>query len=332
MSTGNQTAGVYRSGVAARLSGVPVDTLRIWERRYSVIGPQLSSGRQRLYSLADIRRLAVIKQLVDMGHPIGTVASLSKDELLAMQAATRSLHDHRPARGAPAERSETRVALVGPMMVGEHFIKALSGGALRVTGHCADLDKAVLALKEVRAEIAIIDLLTMNDADIGRVTSVKAACGAESAIVLYRFAPSALIRSMRMAGHAVARSTSDPAEIEAICLSVMRQPRLDAVEHRRLLQTGQPLPPRFDESSLAKLSSASRTIECECPKHLVELVVSLGGFERYSAECASRSPSDVVLHLELQRASGLARSIMEQALERVAIAEGMELPVPETNP
>ena len=57
MSTGNDTAGVYRSGVAARLSGVPVDTLRIWERRYAVIGPPLSAGRQRLYSLADIRRL-----------------------------------------------------------------------------------------------------------------------------------------------------------------------------------------------------------------------------------------------------------------------------------
>ena len=332
MSTGNQTAGVYRSGVAARLSGVPVDTLRIWERRYSVIGPQLSAGRQRLYSLADIRRLAMIKQLVDMGHPIGTVASLSKDELMAMQAATSSLHDHRPARADPVERSETRVALVGPMMVSEQFIKALSAGALRVTGHCADLGKAVLALKDVRAEIAIIDLSTMSDADIDRVTAVKAACGAESAIVLYRFAPSVLVRRMRMAGHAVARSTSDPAEIEAICLGLLRQPRLDAGEHRRLLQAGQPLPPRFDEPFLAELSSAPRTIECECPKHLVELVLSLGGFERYSAECASRSPSDVVLHLELQRAAGLARSIMEQALERVAIAEGIELPVPQANP
>ena len=76
MSAGNETTGVHLSGVAARLSGVPVDTLRIWERRYSVIGPRLSAGRQRLYSLADIRRLTTIKQLVDLGHPIGTIASL----------------------------------------------------------------------------------------------------------------------------------------------------------------------------------------------------------------------------------------------------------------
>ena len=332
MSAGNQTAGVYRSGVAARLSGVPVDTLRIWERRYSVIGPQLSAGRQRLYSLADIRRLGMIKQLVDMGHPIGTIASLGTAELLAMQAATWSLHDTRPGRADAGERSEARVALVGPLMVGEQFIKALSGGALRVTGSCADLANAVVALKDVNADIAIIDLPGMSDADVGRVAAIKAACGAQSAIVLYRFAPSAMVRRMRVAGHAVARATMDPAEIEAICLGLLRQPRLDAGEHLRFLAAAQPRPPRFEEQFLAELSSASRTIECECPKHIVDLVLDLGGFERYSAECASRSPADVVLHLELQRAAGLARSIMEQALERVAIAEGIELPAPEANP
>ena len=332
MTTGDQPAGAYRSGVAARLSGVPVDTLRIWERRYSVIGPQLSSGRQRLYSLADIRRLAMIKKLVDMGHPIGTVASLGTDDLLAMQAATWSLHDRGADGSNPEERRETTVALVGPLMVGEQFVKALSGGVLRVAGRCADPGTAAFELKDVRAEIVIIDLASLSDADVARVTSIKDACGAESAIVLYRFARSAMIRRMRMAGHAVARATMDPAEIEAICLGVLSQPRLEQSEHLRFLENSQPRPPRFDEQFLGEISSASRTIECECPKHLVELVLSLGGFERYSAECASRSPSDVVLHLELQRAAGLARSIMEQALERVAIAEGIDLPAPGARP
>ena len=332
MSTENQTAGAYRSGVAARLSGIPVGTLRIWERRYSVIGPRLSSGRQRLYSLADIRRLALIKQLVDMGHPIGTIAALATDDLLAMQSATWRLRDAQPARADPGERSETRVALVGPRMVGDQFVKTLSGGTLRVTGRCADLARAVPALKDVRADIAIIDLANMSDADVERVTSIKAACGAQSAIVLYRFAPSVMVRRMRMAGHAVARATTDAAEIEAICLGLLRQPRPDAGEHRRLLEAAQPAPPRFEEQFLAKLSSASLTLECECPKHIVDLVLNLGGFERYSAECASRSPSDMVLHLELQRAAGLARTIMEQALERVAIAEGIDLPMPGANP
>lgn len=332
MSAQIQNTGVYRSGVAARLSGVPVNTLRIWERRYSVINPQLSEGRQRLYSLADIRRLTMIKQAVDMGHPIGTVASLGLEELMAMQAATSASQDKPSVSAASRERSEIRVVLVGPLMGGEQFGKALSSGALRVTGHSADLGKAVVDLKDTQADIAIIDLPTINDADVGRVTWVKDACGAQSAIVLYRFAPSAMVRSMRTAGHVVARATSDPAEIETICLGLLRQPRLEAAELGRLLQSANPRPPRFDEQFLAKLSNMSPTLACECPKHVVELLMGLSAFERYSAECASRSPSDVALHLELRRATGLARSIMEHALERLAAEEGIDLPSPAMNP
>ncbi len=318
--------GVYRSGIAARLSGVPVDTLRIWERRYSVIGPRLSAGRQRLYSTADIRRLTQIKQLVDMGHPIGTIASLGLEALSGMQAATWSLQDNRAVGPGTGDGGAIRVALVGALLVAEQFTKALSGGALKVTGRCADPEQAVSAFKNLAADIVAIELPTIRETDLERVSLIKAACGASGAIVLYRFAPGAMVRRMRMAGHAVARATSDPAEIEALCIGVARRPRLEAGDTLQLLQAAQPRAPRFDDQSLAELSGASRVVECECPRHIVDLVMNLGSFERYSAECATRSPADVVLHLELQRAAGLARSIMEQALERVAIAEGIALP------
>jgi DNA-binding transcriptional MerR regulator len=325
-STNDASTGVYRSGVAARLSGVPVGTLRIWERRYAVIGPRLSTGRQRLYSMADIRRLTLIKQLVDMGHPIGTLASLGSDELLRRQAATRTLADTRAVVARTKEQGRIKVVLVGPLLAGEHFAKALSRGVLEVTGRSVDPANAALDLKDADADIAIIELPTMRDADLAHVAAIKEACGAPGAIVLYRFATSAMVRRMRMAGHFMARSTSDASELEAICLDAVRRPRLDASDAVRLLNNVEPAPPRFDAPTLAEISSASRTIECECPRHLVDLVMSLGGFERYSADCASRSPSDALLHLDLQRSAALARSIMEQALERVAIAEGLPFP------
>ena len=64
----------YRSGAAARLSGVPVETLRVWERRYGVTNPVRSDQGQRQYSFEDVRRLGLIKQLVDAGNAIGAVA------------------------------------------------------------------------------------------------------------------------------------------------------------------------------------------------------------------------------------------------------------------
>ena len=76
-----ETAVRYPIGVAARLTGIQVETLRVWERRYSVIGPQVSATGRRLYASADLERLRLIKQLVDSGHPISSVASVPSEKL-----------------------------------------------------------------------------------------------------------------------------------------------------------------------------------------------------------------------------------------------------------
>jgi hypothetical protein len=54
----------------------------------------------------------------------------------------------------------------------------------------------------------------------------------------------------------------------------------------------------------------------------------VGSFERYSAQCASRSAADAQLHRELGHAAGLARSVLETAMERLVLAEGLPLPPP----
>ena len=67
-------------------------------------------------------------------------------------------------------------------------------------------------------------------------------------------------------------------------------------------------------------------LACECPRHLVDLIMNLGSFERYSAQCASRNEQDISLHLALQNAAGHARSIIEQALDQLIASEGISLP------
>ena len=72
---------MYRIGTVSRLTGIATVTLRMWERRYNVVDPGRSSGRNRLYSRDDIARLALIKRLVDAGHSISTVAGLTLVQL-----------------------------------------------------------------------------------------------------------------------------------------------------------------------------------------------------------------------------------------------------------
>ncbi len=329
-------AAIFRSGVAARQAGVPVETLRVWERRYNVVSPQLSERGQRLYSAAEIQRLKLIKRLVDMGHPIGILASLPSDALAIMYATETTLLAAPPLNRQPVDHhsSEVRIVLVGPLLAARwvETISTLSGHlSLNVVGRCISAAEASEALRGVHADIAVIELSTLDDRSAETVATVKSICGAHQAIVMYRFAPSAVIRRLREEGHKVVRGPSDAAEIELLCRALLRAPDrfpppvFSTDDNAAATEL---VPPHFDDRSLSALASASSTVDCECPRHLVELVVSLKSFEQYSAECISRSPKDAALHLDLQRTTSNARSMIEGALLRVAIAEGLIVPPP----
>jgi DNA-binding transcriptional MerR regulator/methylmalonyl-CoA mutase cobalamin-binding subunit len=73
----------YPIRAVSRLTGLPVDTLRAWERRYQAVRPR-RGGRGRLYGEADVRRLISLRELVEQGYAIGQVARLSDRQLQAL--------------------------------------------------------------------------------------------------------------------------------------------------------------------------------------------------------------------------------------------------------
>lgn len=70
----------YPIRAVAKMTGLSVDTLRAWERRYEVVAPG-RNARGRLYSDANVSRLKQLAGLVEQGHAIGTIAPLSDAEL-----------------------------------------------------------------------------------------------------------------------------------------------------------------------------------------------------------------------------------------------------------
>lgn len=75
----------YPIRAVSKLTGIPVDTLRAWERRYGVVEPDRDE-RGRLYSEADVERLRLLRRAVGAGHAIGRVAPLPADDLRALLA------------------------------------------------------------------------------------------------------------------------------------------------------------------------------------------------------------------------------------------------------
>jgi DNA-binding transcriptional MerR regulator len=310
-------APTYRSGTAARMAGIPVATLRMWERRYRVVGPQLSPRGHRRYAAEDVNRLALIKSLVDRGHPIGTLANLPLAALRALRAGVSA--PSAAPRQAAAQLQPLRVAIVGESLAAR-AATAPRGPALQIVAACADRAQAPLALQGVTADVLAIELPALREDSADAVDALAAALGARRAIVAYRFATGAALRELRRRGHAVTHAPLDVAEIEALATVAIGERDSCAA----------PLdvpPPRFDEQALAQLAQAATAVRCECPRHVVELLLDLGAFERYSAECENRSRADAALHRDLARVASRARLLFEEALLRVARAEGIALPV-----
>ena len=74
---------LYPIRAVAKLSGVPMDTIRAWERRYGAVTPQ-RNARGRLYSEKEVQRLVLLRDAVARGHAIGQVAGVADDDLIAL--------------------------------------------------------------------------------------------------------------------------------------------------------------------------------------------------------------------------------------------------------
>ena len=75
-----------------RDTGIPKETLRVWERRYAFPQPERDSNGERLYPAAQVQRLRVVKRLLDLGYRPGKIMQMDTPELteLANKAGSAS--------------------------------------------------------------------------------------------------------------------------------------------------------------------------------------------------------------------------------------------------
>ncbi|MFB1488196.1 MULTISPECIES: MerR family transcriptional regulator [unclassified Thiocapsa] len=316
----------YRIGAVSRLTGVPADTLRVWERRYTVVAPHRSESGTRLYGPDDVSRLTLIKRLVDRGDAISSVANLSLDQLRERIRGT----DLPEPTGAP-ERP-CRVLVIGSSLA-ERFRRESpisGGGEIEIVG-LFDSRRAFLAAEPapITPDVAVLEYPTIQGDQVREIGELVAACGAARAILVYCFATRSTIERLDARRLLSKRAPVDLQELRHWCRGhFARAPARVAEEPA--LDLSLPVPQRrFDDADLLRIAAASPSVRCECPHHLVELVLSLNAFESYSAECEDRSAEDAALHAYLHAATAQARAMMEVALARVVAAEGIELHTPD---
>lgn len=86
---------------AERATGLSKDTLRVWERRYGFPTPRRDAAGERLYPMAQIERLRLLKRLIDAGERPGRLMALPARELESrLHARQRDTADVAPPRPA----------------------------------------------------------------------------------------------------------------------------------------------------------------------------------------------------------------------------------------
>ena len=82
-----QTAHAFSSiGEVERDTGVPKETLRVWERRYRFPQPERDQNGERLYPAAQVQRLRLVKRLLDLGYRPGKIMHMEPDALAELAA------------------------------------------------------------------------------------------------------------------------------------------------------------------------------------------------------------------------------------------------------
>ena len=336
----NRVPPAFKSATVARLAGMPVATLRIWEQRYQAVRPITAASGHRLYSSADVERATLLRRLTAKGHAIGLLAALETEQMREM------LHAHTGAiatnRSSAQKQAPIRAVVVGQALASrlQRLIdRQPSGPVLHMVAVFDTLIEAAEAAQH--SAKPVVDLLLWQAASLQsgarqKLRVAQDAWRAAAATVFYRFSSAAGRAELTGAGAAVWSEPVDEDSLGQWLASLHRAetPSAEIVTAPELTipsaksptqQTIQP--PRFGDAALTQFAGLSSSMACECPSHLAELLLQVSYFETYSGECANRSAADAQLHAYLQQVAGTARMLFENALEQVAIAEGLPLPL-----
>lgn len=318
----------FRSGAVARMAGMPVATLRIWEQRYQAVRPTTAESGHRLYLTSDVERVILLRRLTEQGHAIRLLAALDTEQMRQMMQAPELAMSAQPT--ATPQLTSMKVVVVGQalarrlqrLLVRQPWVPALQTVAVFDT--LAEAAQAAARSNNSAADLLLWQASSLQPGAGHELRAAQDAWRVPAAAVVYRYGSAAGRAELVDAGALVLH---EPADDESFGQWLATLPRARTPSIKTAVAPDL-TPPRFDDAALTQFAGLSSSVACECPSHVAELLLQISNFETYSGDCANRSPADAQLHAYLQRVAGAARMLFEAALERIAIAEGLPLPLP----
>lgn len=287
-------------GVVASRTGISVERLRAWERRYG-LAPAHRDGLTRFYSEAQVERLLAIKALLDRGSAIRRVIHLDDDELTRQAAAISD---------SLANESGLHVGLVGAPLVLLHrqatMRQAEQGtpeSGIVVVGSWPSVE-SFLAAQDALPQMHRL-VLFQASLDDELADEVGDCVPAASVVTAYRYASrNALDRfeNEERAVLALERGVSWP-DVEDACLAA-KSPVQDTEAS-------------FSDEMLLHIIAAAPASESAIAGPLAEMVLEINHLAEHVERC-EEAGSDEVGEL-----TSAARSSLESALGQVVHRNGL---------
>jgi len=286
---------LYRIGTVASLTGISVERLRAWERRYDV-SPAHKAGKTRFYSKPQLERLKQIKHLIDLGQPISSLATLTDEQL------SERVSRHNPTPVVMSMHAP-RVGLVGPnlVMLEQQAQRSSQQQRVDVVSRWANMEAFLAdvdATDDPQVMILQLPVLSTQAIDITKEIFPEA-----KIIVVYQFATAEIISKVQDLGSPTLKWPITWAEIEHHTISAGIGP----------LRAGRSAPRRFSDEELIAIA-ASSSDPTHCPEYLIEAINQLNAFSAYAADCSTQAEHPQT-YTSVQIDASQARAQLELALE-----------------
>ena len=314
---------LYGIGTVARLTGLKSDTLRVWERRYGLGASYKSATGRRQYTQSDLDHLQLVSALVRQGVRIGEIAASDRKTL---EVLLEQQNQAGTSKSLPP--SKPRVVFVGAELcrwVDEHQ-GCISGVSALLARMPVD-DAIALVEVEQNADLLVAHCPSLTLQQIRGVEAVATRLGARRSIVLYQFANEQWLAELERNGHTALQYPVEPSRLAFEMGRV--QVEKETTEGIGNLSDLMPAKPRmFSDQELLLAAEEKIVLDCECPRHLSELIRSLNDFETYSSACSVENWKDAAIHASIYAYTCQARHLMEKALQ--SALEGRTLAVDAT--
>jgi DNA-binding transcriptional MerR regulator len=312
---------LYGIGAVSRLTGLTDHTIRVWERRYAAVVTARAANGRRQYTEADVHKLSLLKRLTDQGISISRIAGDSIADLRRQVDSLREL-------AASTEPRAPRVAVLGDFLPRQLLEQGSAG--LDILLADSSRERFAADLQQQPVDVLVLERAVLDAETLAEMQQHLADSGAGQGVIVYSFGRSRDIESAAKQGIVALRAPIGPEELrDAAARPASRvgrpgsgsRPLGDAPPERDF---DKPVAVRrFSPQQLANLSSLQSGVDCECPRHLAQLVSDLSAFEIYSDRCANRDDDDAAMHRYLHRVTAEARALVELALQKLAETEGI---------